>query len=170
MHESWKIAGAVALPNIGGFAGSLITRKNIPNWYQNLNFPSFRPPNWVFAPVWTSLYSGIGYASYLVYRDGGGFDGDAKVPLILFGSQLALNWLWTPLFFGQRNPKAGLIDILALTATAAACGVQFYGINKIAGYIFVPYLAWLSFATALNYSVWKLNPEERGIAAAPKKE
>jgi len=163
MHEYLKIAGAVLLPNVGGFAGGMITRKEIPNWYQKLTFPSYKPPNWAFAPVWTTLYSSMGYASYLVFRDGGGFNGEARLPLVLFGTQLALNWMWTPIFFGKHNIKGGLIDIVALTATAAACGIKFFGINKTAGYIFIPYLAWLSFATALNYSMYKLNPDERGI-------
>jgi len=116
-----------------------------------------------------------------VWRDGGGFSGEAaRLPLIAYGTQLALNWAWTPIFFGQHNIKGvstgditllytylihfihqALIDIVALTATAGACGVLFYRVNKTAGLLFVPYLAWLGFATALNYAIWKLNPEEK---------
>ncbi|KAH8360951.1 hypothetical protein KR093_000942 [Drosophila rubida] len=156
-----KIAGAIILPNVGGVVNGKITRNHIKNWYQHLNFPSYRPPNWLFAPVWTSLYAGMGYASYLVWRDGGGFNGDAKLPLIAYGTQLALNWAWTPIFFGQHNIKGGLIDIVALTAAAGACGVLFYRVNKTAGLLFVPYMAWLGFATALNYAMWKLNPDKQ---------
>lgn len=178
-----KIAGAVILPNLGGIVNGKLTRNNIKNWYANLNFPSFRPPNWVFAPVWTGLYAGMGFGSYLVWRDGGGFSGDAQLPLVAYGTQLALNWAWTPIFFGQHNIKGvswgitigfryllivslflhtqGLIDIVALTAAAGACGVLFYRVNKTAGLIFVPYMAWLGFATALNYAMWKLNPEKK---------
>ncbi|KAH8260378.1 hypothetical protein KR026_010589 [Drosophila bipectinata] len=174
-----RIAGAIILPNLGGLYNGSLTRKHLQNWYAHLKFPSFKPPNWVFAPVWTTLYAGMGYGSYLVWRDGGGFSGEAKLPLLVYGTQLALNWAWSPIFFGQHNIKGvsnihisstwsslipfirsqGLIDIVALTATAGACGVLFYQVNKVAGLIFVPYLAWLSFATALNYSIWKLNPE-----------
>nr|XP_016943926.1 translocator protein [Drosophila suzukii] len=157
-----RIAGAVILPNLGGIYNGRLTRQNLQNWYANLKFPSFKPPNAVFAPMWISLYAGMGYGSYLVWRDGGGFSGEgAKLPLIAYGTQLALNWAWTPIFFGQHNIKGALIDIVALTATAGACGVLFYRVNKTAGLLFVPYLAWLGFATALNYAIWKLNPEEK---------
>ncbi|XP_075159147.1 translocator protein [Haematobia irritans] len=157
MSESWKIAGAIVLPNLGGIVGGFVTRKNLDPWYKGLKFPSYRPPNWIFGPMWTSLYSGMGYASYLVWRDGGGFSGAAQLPLMAYGTQLALNWAWSPIFFGHHNIKGGLIDIAALTATASVCGVLFYRVNKIAGYLFIPYIAWLSFASMLNYSVYKLN-------------
>ncbi|EDW03431.1 translocator protein [Drosophila grimshawi] len=163
-----KIAGAVILPNLGGLLGGYVTRKNLKNWYANLNFPTFRPPNWVFAPMWTSLYAGMGYASYLVWRDGGGFHGDAQLPLVAYGTQLALNWAWTPIFFGNHNIKGGLIEIIALTAAAGACGAMFYRVNKTAGLIFVPYMAWLGFATALNYAMWKLNPKPEKAEQKPE--
>ncbi|XP_017011540.2 translocator protein [Drosophila takahashii] len=157
-----RIAGAVILPNLGGIYNGRLTRKHLESWYSKLKFPSFKPPNAVFAPMWISLYAGMGYGSYLVWRDGGGFSGEAaRLPLIAYGTQLALNWAWTPIFFGQHNIKGGLIDIVALTGAAGICGVLFYKVNKTAGLLFVPYLAWLGFATALNYSIWKLNPEEK---------
>lgn len=100
-----QIAGAVILPNIGGWAGGIITSKNIKSWYEGLKHPSFRPPNSVFGPVWTTLYCGMGYASYLVYKNGGGFSGPARFPLMLYGTQLALNWAWTPIFFHYHDLK-----------------------------------------------------------------
>lgn len=104
-----KIAAAVIFPNIGGYIGGKITRANIEPWYNSLNQPSWNPPKYVFAPVWTSIYCGIGYASYLIYRDlvaaGNGFDGTARVALALYVNQMALNWAWTPIFFKYHSLK-----------------------------------------------------------------
>ncbi len=107
MDIDWiSMLGWVLLPHIGGFAGAVITRKNIKQWYENLDRPSWRPPNLAFGPVWTSLYTMMGYASYLIYRDGLGDSRNRA--LALYGSQLLLNWIWTPIFFGWH--KLGLVS------------------------------------------------------------
>lgn len=104
-----KIAGAVILPNVGGWLGSTITRANLKPWYASLNKPKWNPPNYVFAPMWTSIYSAMGYASYLVYEDllasGNGFDRTAQICCALYANQLALNWAWTPIFFKYHSLK-----------------------------------------------------------------
>jgi len=155
-----KAVGATLLPFVGAIPGSMITRGNIKGWYENIKKPSWRPPNWAFGPVWTGLYAGMGYASYLVYKDGGGLHGPAQTPLLLYGSQLALNWAWTPVFFGLHNVKGAAWLITALWANVAACGWSFYGINKTAGLLFVPYLAWVTLASALTFSIWKENGDK----------
>jgi len=150
-----------AFPHVGGLAGAFITRKNIKNWYENLNRPSWRPPNWLFGPVWTSLYTGMGYASYMIYRDGGGFDGEAKTALALYGSQLALNWAWTPIFFGCHKLGLATAEILVLAGNIGACIFYFSKINKTASYILIPYMAWVSFASVLTAWMWRNNPDPK---------
>ncbi|XP_052900384.1 translocator protein [Anopheles moucheti] len=162
--EIVKIAGAVILPHVGGFVNGKLTRMQITGWYNQLNFPSFRPPNWLFAPVWISLYTGMGYASFLVWKTGGGFSGPARIPLMLYATQLALNWAWTPIFFVKHDLKWSLVEILALTGTVAATGCAFYEINKLAGYLFIPYFAWCAFASMLNYKIYKLNAPKPSTA------
>ncbi|KAL1464482.1 hypothetical protein WDU94_004124 [Cyamophila willieti] len=156
---NWKAIGAVLLPNVGGIASSLIVRKEIKTWYETLKRPDWRPPNWLFGPMWTSLYCGMGYASYLVWRDGGGFSGPARLPLALYGTQLALNWAWSPIFFGAHKLDWALGEISILWLTVAACGVKFHEVNQTAGYLIIPYLAWLSLASALNYVIYRDNPK-----------
>ncbi|NP_001155576.1 translocator protein-like [Acyrthosiphon pisum] len=146
-------------PMIGGFIGGIFVRKNIKGWYETLNRPSWRPPNYMFGPVWTTLYLGMGYASYMVYRSGGGFFGAAKIPLALYASQLVLNWAWSPLFFEFHQLKWSLVEICVLWTNVAGCIVTFYQINKVASYLMIPYLGWLSLATALTYNIYKNNPE-----------
>ncbi|KAL1396814.1 hypothetical protein pipiens_010244 [Culex pipiens pipiens] len=155
-----KIILAIALPLVGGWINGYLTRPEIAGWYQGLNLPSFRPPNWVFAPVWTSLYIGMGYASYLVWRDGGGFNGKARRPLILYGVQLALNWAWTPIFFKLHELKWSFVESLALAGAVAATGFAFSKVNQIAGYVFIPYFVWCSYASLLNFVIYKHNPEQ----------
>ncbi|KAM4582126.1 translocator protein isoform 1-T1 [Fundulus diaphanus] len=103
---SWlPMIGLTALPQVGGLYGGFITRKEVKTWYPTLNKPSWRPPNAAFPVVWTCLYTGMGYGSYLIWKELGGFTEDALVPLGLYGLQLALNWAWTPIFFGAHKLK-----------------------------------------------------------------
>lgn len=111
VHESFfskpavQIAGAILLPNIGGWISGIQTKQHIKTWYETLQLPKCRPPNWVFPIAWTTLYTTMGYASYVIWKQGNGFNGAARMPLILYGSQLALNFAWTPIFFGMHELK-----------------------------------------------------------------
>ncbi|XP_048820296.1 translocator protein [Lagopus muta] len=159
---AWASAvGFTLLPHAGGVLGSKITRKEIPVWYESLQKPSWCPPNWVFAPVWGTLYTSMGYGSYLVWKELGGFSEKAVVPLGLYAGQLALNWAWTPIFFGAHKMGWGLVTLLLTTGTATATTASWYHINRTAAYLMVPYLAWLTMASALNYRIWKDNRNKK---------
>lgn len=152
--------GMTALPHLGGLYGGFITRKEVKTWYPTLTKPSWRPPNAAFPVVWTCLYTGMGYSSYLIWKELGGFTEDALVPLGLYGMQLALNWAWTPIFFGAHKLKWALIEIVLLTGTVGATMWSWYPISRTATWLMAPYLSWLCLATSLNYYIWRDNPEE----------
>lgn len=158
---NWTAVGAVALPYVGGIVGNMATQKEIQGWYRSLKKPRWTPPNWAFGPVWSCLYAGMGYASYRVYNILGGFNKNSVVPLTLYGTQLALNWAWTPIFFGKHSLKWGLIEILALDIMVLATGIAFHKEDKIAGLLFVPYMIWLSLASSLTAWIWKNNEEDK---------
>uniref|UniRef100_A0A2C9K612 Translocator protein n=1 Tax=Biomphalaria glabrata TaxID=6526 RepID=A0A2C9K612_BIOGL len=161
MSDYLAPAAAIILPNIGGLAAGYITRGNIKTWYEGLKLPSWRPPNRIFPPVWTTLYCTMGYASYLVWRDGGGFTGDAALPLAAYGTQLALNWAWTPIFFGAHSLKWGFAEIVCLWGSIAGTVYLFHGVNERAAYMMLPYLGWVTFATALTFRIWRDNSEKK---------
>lgn len=129
-------------------------------FYAQLVRPEWAPPGWVFGPVWTALYVLMGVAAWLVWRVGG-FRA-AKLALALFLVQLALNALWSWLFFGWHRGALAFADILLLWVMIVATVIAFWRIKPMAGALLVPYLLWVSFASALNYSVWQLNPQVLG--------
>jgi translocator protein len=135
--------------------GGAVTTPKIGNWYATLAKPSWNPPDWIFGPVWSALYFGMAVAAWLVWRQGG-FSG-AKVPLTLFSVQLALNVVWSCLFFGLRSPGLAFLEVVFLWAAIVATMVMFWQRSMIAGILFVPYLAWVSFASVLNCVIWRLN-------------
>ncbi|KAL5009749.1 hypothetical protein ScPMuIL_012054 [Solemya velum] len=159
--EYLKQAAAIILPNIGGFVGGYITKQNIPIWFEHLKKPTWRPPNYVFGPVWTGLYISMGYASYLVWRDGEGFNGKAALPLACYGTQLALNWAWTPIFFGMHQLGLATLEIGALWVGIVATIYSFRSVNTTASYLLLPYLAWVTFASALNFAIWQDNKDRK---------
>lgn len=135
--------------------GSLATAPQIPGWYASLAKPTWTPPGWIFGPVWTLLYLMMAVAAWLVWRQAG-FAG-AKLPLALFGIQLALNSVWSVLFFGLQNPGAAAVEIILLWTAILAMLITFWRRSRVAGGLLAPYLAWVSFATVLNVAIWRMN-------------
>lgn len=135
--------------------GGAITTPKIPGWYATLAKPSWNPPNWIFGPVWSALYLCMAVAAWLVWRQGG--LAGAAMPLALFGVQLVLNVLWSCLFFGLQNPGLAFVEVLVLWTAIAATMVTLWLRSTVAGVLFVPYLAWVSFASILNFVIWRLN-------------
>ena len=150
MIEIVPLLSSIAIPNVGGFLSSLsISMKTLNEWYDTLELPSWRPPNWLFAPAWLVLYSLIGVASYLVWRTNK-HDPFVGLVLLFYVLHLILNYLWSIFFFGLRDPQLGLFMIWVVNITALITAVLFYRVNKTAGLLFLPYLLWLAYATALN--------------------
>ena len=129
-------------------------------FYTQLMRPEWAPPSGLFGPVWTILYVLMGIAAWLVWRVGG-FRA-ARTALTLFLVQLAVNALWSWLFFGWQRGGLAFADIILLWALIVATLVSFWRIRPLASALLIPYLLWVSFATALNYSVWQLNPQVLG--------
>lgn len=125
-------------------------------WYSGLNKPSWNPPGWVFGPAWSLLYSLMGTAAWLVWRQGGWQQQGAA--LRWFVLQWIFNALWTPLFFGLHRPDLAFLEILALIALVSITLLRFWKVSRPAGILLVPYLAWVCFAAFLNLTLWRLNP------------
>lgn len=146
----------IVLCQLAGGIGSLFTSSAIPDWYASLVRPAIAPPNWIFGPVWTTLYLLMGIAAWLVWRRRGEVS-VAKIGLIIFGVQLVLNSLWSILFFGLHSPEAAFVEIIFLWIAIVATIVWFAKVSKSAAWLLVPYLAWVSFAAYLNYQFYVLN-------------
>lgn len=146
-RKTKAILAGIGISELVGLSGSIFNIQAIPTWYVTLNKPTFSPPNWLFGPVWTILYAMMGAAFGLV-------GGKAKK---IFYIQLGLNFLWSGLFFGLRQPGVALVEIVVLWAAIAMCIKEFMKINKTAGYLLIPYLMWVSFALVLNWAIVVLN-------------
>lgn len=124
-------------------------------WYAQLKKPEWNPPNWIFGPVWTALYTMMAIAAWLIWRRGG--FAAQRVPLGLFVLQLLLNAAWSALFFGLHNPSLAFAEIVLLWLAIIRTMVTFWKGHRVAGLLLVPYLAWVTFAAALNFTLWQLN-------------
>lgn len=131
-----------------------------PAFYSQLARPAWAPPAWVFGPVWTFLYGGMAVAAWWVWRARG--FARARTALTLFLAQLAANAFWSWLFFDLRNGAAAFVDVLLLVALVVATTLAFYRISKLAAALLYPYLAWCTYAAALTFAVWQLNPDALG--------
>lgn len=139
----------LAVGSIGGFA----TQPSIDSWYRTIAKPDWTPPDWVFGPVWTVLYIMMAVAAWLVWKTGD----RVRPAMALFGVQLAFNLLWSLLFFGARSPGLALIEVVFLWGSVLLTMLAFFGRQSTAGWLFVPYLAWVSFAAVLNFAIWSMN-------------
>ena len=150
-----KILLSILLAQCAGFLGAIFTTTKIGSWYMTLMKPSWNPPGWIFGPVWTTLYTLMGIASYLVWKTP---DGPIRTQaLVLYGVQLALNALWSFAFFGMESPKLGLVVIVPLLILIILTTFRFFVLSKTAGWLMVPYILWVSFATFLNFTIFRLN-------------
>ena len=146
----------ILLSQLAGIVGSFFTVSALADWYAFLNKPAFNPPDWIFGPVWVTLYTMMGLAAYLVWlkRDEQSI---ARPALIFFAVHLLFNSLWSIIFFGLQNLWLAFGEIMILWIMIAVLIKLFYRIDKRSAYLMLPYLLWVSFAMLLNFSLWQLN-------------
>ena len=150
-----KLIFAIIIAQLAGAIGGLFTITSTGSWYSNLVKPSFNPPNWLFGPVWILLYFLMGISLYLILTSKK--SKNRKIGLYLFFTQLVLNSVWSILFFGLQNPLFAFIEIILLWAAILLTIIYFYKVKKTASYLLIPYLAWVTFAAILNFSIHILN-------------
>ncbi|WP_298121953.1 TspO/MBR family protein [Flavobacterium sp.] len=157
MQKILRISLVVMTCLVIGYLSGMVTRESISTWYPTLVKPVFNPPNWIFAPVWTILFIMMGVAGGIVWSKMESDEENVKKAFRFFIIQLGLNALWSFIFFYLHNPFLALIEIVLLLLMIFETYSQFKKIDKIAGYLLIPYLAWVSFAMILNFSIWYLN-------------
>ena len=146
----WKSLIAFVLITAAAAATGSLSQPDA--WFSALAKPAFMPPTWLFAPVWSALYFLMAIAAWRVYR----IDG-LRATIVLWFVQLVANAAWTPLFFGLHRVDLALIDIALLIVLIVATTIAFFRRDRLAGALMIPYLAWVGFATALTFAIWKLN-------------
>jgi len=151
-----KIIFSLLICQLAGLIGAFFNSTAVKTWYVHINKPGFSPPNWIFGPVWITLYLLMGISLFLVWN--AEIDTKAKQKaLALFFIQLILNTLWSYFFFYLQSPLYGLIEIVILLIFIIFTMLRFFMIRPLAGFLLVPYVLWVGFATVLNYSLWQLN-------------
>ena len=154
-RQWFVLAGLLAASFLVAFVGGLASTRSVDGWYAGAAKPPWTPPNWLFGPVWTVLYTAMAVAAWLVWRRWGWEA--AKPALLLYAGQLALNAIWTPLFFGAEQLWLGLAVIVALDVVLALTVLAFFRKSRLAGALLLPYLVWCLYATSLNAGVAALN-------------
>ncbi|MFA5318080.1 MAG: TspO/MBR family protein [Patescibacteria group bacterium] len=149
-----KLIIALLIPQIIGLLGALATTPNIAGWYAGLIKPGFNPPNWIFGPAWTTLFLLMGIALYLIWINK---NKNKQTAYLFFALQIIFNIIWSWLFFTLHNPLYAFVEIIFLWILILLNIIYFYKINKIAGWLLIPYILWVSFAAALNYFIFILN-------------
>ena len=153
----YSLISWILLCESAGIIGALFTTPSIPTWYAGLVKPPFNPPGWIFGPVWITLYAMMGIAAYRISQLG------LRKPAVrsavfLFLVHLLINTIWSIIFFGGQNIALGFVDIGALWVMIIILTLRFDRLDPISAYLMLPYLAWVSFASVLNYNLWLLNP------------
>jgi benzodiazapine receptor len=156
MKSILKLIISIAIPLSVGGLGGYFTSSSVKDWYTALQKPFFNPPAWLFGPVWTTLYVVMGISFFIVWKKNV-FTLIKKKALTFYFLQLALNLLWSFIFFYKKQPGWAFAEIIILLISIATTTIYFFRISKTAGWLMVPYIAWVCFATILNYSIWMLN-------------
>jgi len=156
MQKLGLLIFSIVIVQLAGAVGAIFTSSSVSTWYAGVNKPVFNPPNWIFGPVWTMLFLLMGIALYLVLVNGWGYNG-VKIAVLIFTIHFALNILWSFLFFGLQNPFFAFIEIIILAISIILTMYFFYRVSPPAMYLLIPYIFWVSFASILNFSIWRLN-------------
>ena len=151
----WWLLPFLAATAVVAVVGSRSTRNGRGLWYRALDKPRFNPPPWVFGPVWSTLYGLMSVSAYRIWRQPP--SAQRTRALVIWTTQLGLNGLWSPLFFGQHRPRAALVDLIGLTAAIAAYIRAASKVDRVAAAMMAPYLAWVGFAGVLNASIVRRN-------------
>jgi tryptophan-rich sensory protein len=156
MNNTLALIISIAVAQSAGIIGSFATASSVNGWYQTLEKPSFNPPGWLFGPVWVTLYTMMGIAAWMVWKQG--WDEPAvRTALFMYAAQLVLNAAWSPVFFGAQKVGWALGVIGLLLVAVIATTYLFFRLDTVAGALLVPYVGWVGFATVLNARILQLN-------------
>jgi len=157
MNTKIKLAISLITPQVAGLIGSVFTVSSVTGWYSTITRQELAPPNWIFGPVWTTLFVLMGIALFLVWKKEESQKKKVRTAIYLFAGQLVLNTLWSIIFFGLQSPGWAFVEIIFLWLAILATIIAFARVSRLAAWLLIPYIAWVGFAAYLNYSIWMLN-------------